>query len=124
MQNTRPDVDRISRAGWRWFGYAGHFVGGKRCAFHLATLVAGDTILVSTLGHYLPRSGDGNTPEPLGSGSDTFETMVFRCNGIESTGDPNVVDFSAIDMVRYASSLEAERGHYAVCEKWADGAVS
>ena len=105
----------VSRAGWRWYGYGGHFVGNARCAYHLATLVG--EYFVSTVGDYRPR--DPHIREPIGSGADAlFETMVFRCRGFDAQGNPEN-DLAEIETVRYADSLAAERGHYAMCEKWA-----
>lgn len=111
-------MEMQSRAGWKWYGYAGHFVGGKSCAFHLCTRVGG--FLISTLGDYYPRSGNGKR-EPLGASGDSwFETFVFKCDGEEESGDPKMADgFTEIDSERYAKSIDAERGHYRFCEKYA-----
>lgn len=103
----------VSGAGWRWFGYAGHFCGGGKCRFHLSTLVG--TVLVSTVGDYTP---DGETPTPLGIDGRLFETHVFRCDGIDANGDPKVLDWTAIDGVGYRRSRLAEEGHYEVCRRW------
>lgn len=102
----------VSRAGWRWFGYGGHLCVGSRCAFHLATIVGG--VLVSTIGHYIPKHGDD--VEEIGSGR-TFETMVFRCGGVDADGNPET-NSSAIEATSYNDSRQAERGHYAICERW------
>jgi hypothetical protein len=116
-----PNMD-ASGAGWIWFGYAGHFVGGKRCVFHLSTWLPNGW-LVSTVGHYLPRSGDGETPEEIGIGR-TFETMVFKCRGTAEPGvDAPIDDWSAVETKGYNDSSDAERGHYAVCAEWADKPV-
>lgn len=105
-------VPLVSRAGWRWFGYGGHLVVSSRCAFHLATLVGG--VLVSTIGHWLPKHGDA--VEEIGSGR-TFETMVFRCSGVDAHGNPEH-ELEAIEATSYNDSVQAERGHYAICERW------
>ena len=103
--------------GWYWGGYAGHLCVGKNCAFHLSTYLP-EGYLVSTVGHYLPQ---GKEPmDTVGSGKDDFfETMVFRCDGINADLDAIIPDLSEIYRERYADSRDAERGHYAMCEKWA-----
>lgn len=100
---------------WVWYGYAGHLVVSRRCAYHLSTRVGG--FLVSTVGHYLPR---GDKMETIGAGADAFfETMVFPCDGETPEGDPNVLSFSELECERYAKSIDAERGHRVMCEKYA-----
>jgi hypothetical protein len=116
-EERKPMPEIKSREGWIWFGYAGHLAVGKHCAYHLSTLVAGGTYLVSTAGHYLPKGRD--TMDTIGSGpGDYFETMVFKADGIEPGGDARILDWSAVETVRYEKSLEAEHGHYAACERW------
>lgn len=106
-----------SRSGWKWYGYAGHLTVGKRCAYHLCTRVGG--FLISTVGHYLPRGSD--KMEPIGAGAEAlFETFVFRCEGEAEGGDPIIPSFEEIDGERYAQSIDAERGHYHFCEKYAE----
>lgn len=103
------DTDPMqSAAGWKWYGYGGHFCLNHRCAFHLATRVRG--YLVSTVGD-LDRNQGG--PKEIGIGR-TFETMVFPCNGEDENGNPNH-DGSEIDTQSYNDSREAELGHYLVC---------
>lgn len=102
---------------WKWYGYAGHFVGGSRCAFHLCTRIG--KVMISTIGHYIPKKKDD--PEPLGLGPDSlFETMVFRCDGEEPTGDAIIPSWDSIDGERYAESKPAEDGHHRYCKKWAE----
>lgn len=104
----------------KWYGYAGHLIVGKRCAYHLGTVVNG--YLISTVGHFLP---DGKTMETIGSGeNDFFETMVFHCNGEDKDGNPNVLNWSNIDGERYADSTSAEKGHYVYLEKYRNAKVS
>ena len=103
-----------SRAGWKWYGYAGHFIGGASCAFHMSTQVPG--YLISTLGDYRPNK----KRETLGADAESFfETFVFKCAGDDKYGNP-ILDYSEIDSRRYADSLAAERGHYEFCEKYAE----
>ena len=106
-----------SRDGWKWYGYPGHLIVGAKCAYHLATRV-GD-YFISTVGDY--RANGIDLPaETIGAGKDSFyETCVFRCDGDNENGDPNITDWGEIDGERYASSIEAERGHYSYCEKYA-----
>lgn len=110
------EVRRLeSDAGWKWYGYAGHFIASKKCAYHLSTLVG--SFLVSTVGDYRPNGRDRET---LGSSEDSFfETHVFECDGETPEGDPNVLSWSNIDGERYSQSIAAERGHYDYCRKYA-----
>ena len=103
------------KSDWKWYGYAGHFIGGKKCAYHLSTRVG--KFLISTLGDYYSAQGKRET---LGCGEDSwYETMVFACDGEAETGDPIVKSWTEIDGERYPTSLEAEHGHYRYCEKYA-----
>lgn len=113
-------VEMKSKDGWRWFGFAGHLIVGNRCAYHLATLVNDGRYLVSTVGHYLPPGRPtAEGPEPIGAGEDSlFETYVFESYGVDADGDPNILSLGEIDGQRYASSLDAEVGHYEYCHKW------
>jgi hypothetical protein len=105
-----------SGEGWRWFGYAGHLIVGKDCAYHLVTLLP-NGYLVSTVGHYLAPNGD-DEPTEIGAGR-TFETMVFTCDGVTPEGDPNITSWMELDMVPYTDSRAAEQGHYCLCHAWA-----
>jgi len=106
--------DLASEAGWKWYGYGGHFIGSKSCAFHLATRIG--NFLVSTVGDYRPRGGERET---LGASPDSFfETYVFECDGDTEDGDPNIQSWSEIDGERYSQSILAERGHYNFCWKY------
>lgn len=105
------------RSKWKWYGYAGHFIGGKSCAYHLSTRVG--HFLVSTVGDYYPRSKNGER-ETFGSSPDSwFETFVFKCLGEDKNGDPIIASLSEVDSERYVKSIDAERGHYAYCKKYA-----
>lgn len=102
---------------WKWYGYAGHFSGGSACAYHLCTRIGG--FLISTLGDYRPPSRGGKR-QLLGLANDSwFETFVFHCEGEDENGDPIVPSFNEIDSRRYGTSIEAERGHYEFCQKYA-----
>lgn len=104
-----------SATGWKWYGYSGHFIGGRSCAYHLCTRVGG--FLISTVGDYYSQKGKRET---LGADENSwFETFVFKCNGDDKNGDPNIIDWSEIDSEIYATSIEAERGHYRLCKKYA-----
>ncbi len=99
----------------KWYGYAGHFIGGKRCAYHLCTRIRG--YMISTIGHYMPKGID--EMETIGSGKDAlFETMVFKCSGEDMYGNPIIDDWGSIDGDRYADSLSAEKGHYEYLAKY------
>lgn len=106
-----------SDAGWKWYGYAGHFIAASDCRFHLATRVGG--YLISSVGDYRPR-GDREERQTIGAAKDSFfETYVFECLGEDKNGDPIVKNYSEIDGERYAESIDAERGHYRYCHKYA-----
>ena len=104
-----------SHESWKWYGYAGHLIVSRRCAYHLCTRVG--NYLVSTVGAYYQDPGDDKLT-PVGSGSDEFfETFVFVCSG-EHDGDPIVKEYVEIFGVRYNNSLDAELGHYETCWKY------
>jgi hypothetical protein len=108
------DMADVPREQWYWSGYAGHFCGSAKCAFHLCTRI-GDA-LISTVGDYRP-SGER---EEIGLGC-TFETFVFQVrDGEGPEGDH--VDYAELDTSAYNDSREAEAGHYAMCDKWAKAA--
>lgn len=98
----------------KWYGYAGHFIGGKNCAYHLATRING--YLISTVGDYYNSEGIRTT---IGAGEDAwFETYVFECSGEDKDGNPEWVNWSEIDGERYADSNAAEAGHYRYLAKY------
>jgi hypothetical protein len=70
------------------------------------------------VGHFLPNGPDGEL-DTVGMGR-LYETYVFEIDGEEEGGDPNVLDWCEIDSKGYNESIDAERGHYEMCEKWAD----
>ncbi|MBP8235143.1 MAG: hypothetical protein KAY22_22860 [Rhizorhabdus sp.] len=107
----------IPHSEWKWYGYAGHLCVGSRCAYHLSTRIG--KYLVSTVGHYLPNPKTG-VMETIGSGEAYFETQVFNCGGEEETGDPIILSYDTVDGKRYAKSIDAERGHYEFCQKYAE----
>jgi len=110
-------ANRIPESEWVWYGFAGHFIGGKDCAYHLCTRIGG--YLISTVGMYYPGLSRGASPTPIGAGKDAIlETYVFRCDGEDSDGNP-ITGLNEIDSERYADSMEAERGHCRYCEKYA-----
>jgi len=104
----------IQKSEWYWLGYAGHFIGASDCRFHLATIVG--KYLVSTVGDYHPLSLEER--QIIGVGR-YFETMVFKCEGLDDDLDPIMSSLQRLDSLGYNDSGDAERGHYAMCEKWA-----
>ncbi len=111
----------IPESEWEWFGSAAHLIVGNDCRFHLATVI-GDH-LVSTVGEYLPNSAAREFQE-IGFGR-KYETMVFRVTDDRCTADdcacglPVVADWSGLDMDGYNVRGDAQRGHYAMCRKYA-----
>lgn len=109
----------IPRNQWKWFGYAGHFIGGQDCRFHLCTQI-GD-VLISTVGAYFPPSQDTG-PVPIGADR-TYETFVFRAGAPCDTdgcgcGQPTI-DGREIDSEGYNDGAAATAGHLAMCDRWA-----
>ncbi len=139
------------REEWEWFGSAGHLIVASECRFHLCTLVG--PWLVSTVGEWLPDSGSwhiyaetrGVTIEGRGDARRSdflnkvgfieigcgrlYETMVFRTSGERCSlpecdcEQPVVSDWSELDSDGYNLRGDAQRGHYAMCEKVAALAV-
>jgi hypothetical protein len=137
-----------SEQGWEWFGNPGHFICARDCQFHLCTLVG--PWLVSTVGEYFPDEtsrqihadvrgiklegrGDERRADfmrkcgyvEIGFGR-TYETMVFRTDGTRCDSDdcrcgmPKVAEWSELDAQGYSDRGDAQRGHYAMCRKWAE----
>jgi len=56
---------------------------------------------------------------PIGSGKDDYyETYVFKCDGEDEYGNPNITDLTEVEGIRYADSRDAEKGHMVMCEKY------
>lgn len=110
--STDELVNLRGHSDWKWYGFPGHCIISSRCAYHLSTRVG--KYLISTIGAY-KRNPLQDKFDPIGSDpNELFETMVFSCDG-EINGDPNVADYSELAGVRYATSREAEVGHYRLC---------
>lgn len=137
----------VERSEWKWFGHAAHLIVGSDCRFHLATAINGE-YLVSTVGEYVPGSqvrevlaetrgiklegrGDAREAdymdkigfEDIGAGR-KYETLVFRfsrvCDELEcGCGAPLPDDWSELDANGYNDAGSATRGHYEMCERWA-----
>ena len=129
-------MGKMGRRGWVWYGNPGHFICAQWCRFHLCTKVG--PYLVSTVGEYVhPRHSAGseqseakwlkeNWPgEEIGLDR-KYETMVFRAGkpceaeecGPGGCGLPEI-DGSELDSQGYNLRADAQRGHLAMCEKWA-----
>jgi hypothetical protein len=137
------------REQWEWFGSAGHLIVASECRFHLCTKVG--PWLVSTVGEWLPDSsswsiytdsrgvtlegrGDARRADFLNKvgfieiGLGRYETMVFPLSDKRCTvedcdcGMPVVSEWSELDTDSYNLRGDAERGHYAMCERWAQQA--
>ena len=137
----------IPREQWEWFGSPAHLIVAQDCRFHLATLVG--PWVVSTVGEWLPDSsswhiyaetrgveiegrGDARRADflnkvgfiEIGSGR-KYETMVFRATGARCTADEcdcgmPFWEGGELDTDGYNERGDAQRGHYAMCEKWAE----
>lgn len=118
-QFEKGDYLMIPKSEWVWYGFPGHFIGGKNCAYHLCTRI-GDR-LVSTVGAYRPhRDEEGFVPLSITEDS-FYETMIFECDGETEHGDPNVTSWTALYTEHYSESIDAERGHRALCARVAKG---
>lgn len=108
----------IPESEWVWCGYAGHFIASRNCYMHLNTRV-GD-YRISTVGDYHPvRGGDHQeAAEEIGLRR-LYETFVFRVEGHGQHGEGEVPDFCEIDSEGYNDAEDAERGHFAMCRKYA-----
>jgi hypothetical protein len=104
--------------GWIWFGSPGHFIGGASCRFHMATQVG--RYLVSTVGDYYPPFPGTRTEVGY---KRFFETMVFKAGkacAVKSCGcGMPTIDGSELDFEGYNTAGAAQKGHLAMCEKWA-----
>ena len=147
MTAYQSERDAAPRETWEWFGNHGHFILGRDCRFHLATLVGpwwvstvgellsdltSREIIASSRGIELEGRGDERRAdymrkigwEEIGAGR-TYETMVFaageeRCAAEGcGCGMPIPADWSDLDSDGYNDAGSATRGHYAMCEKWA-----
>lgn len=100
----------IPESEWIWHGLAGHFIGAHDCCFRLNTEI-GD-YAVSTVGCWHSVLARGDEPQEIGSGR-TYETMVFRLE------DGQISDWTELDSDAYNDGASAERGHMAMCRKFA-----
>jgi len=135
-----------SVSDWKWFGHAGHFICSQWCRFHLCTQVG--KYLISTVGEYVPDSdvrgviaesrgikleGQGDARladymekvgfEEIGY-QRKYETMVFEAGKPCTIADCNCglpvpANYSDLDTAGYNDAGEATRGHYDLCNKWA-----
>jgi hypothetical protein len=104
---------------------AGHFILGPWCRFHLSTVVG--KYVISTVGelHSVPKiMALGERTEAELVGMRKYETMVFhagtKCQNKDCVcGFPVPHDFRELAQDSYDTRGEAQRGHYAMCLKWA-----
>lgn len=111
----------IPQSKWQRLGVASHFIRGNECRFHMATIIGGH--LVSTVGAYqapggYAREGDKDGNSEIGFGR-TFETMVFRTQGMQECGCHPAINPSELDFDGYKTAVDAQAGHMAMCRKWA-----
>lgn len=115
-------MSAIPESEWIWCGYAGHFICSEACHMHLHTRV-GD-YRISTVGDYHPpdfadpRCAPTKKMKDIGYGR-KFETFVFRVSGEGLHGEGKVSEWSEIDAEGYNEMVDAERGHMAMCRKYA-----
>lgn len=112
----------IEQSKWEWFGAPGHFICAYDCRFHLCTLVG--KYVVSTVGELwscLP--GEGGMLKEIGAGR-LYETMVFEFKGrcereYCNCSLPEIIP-KELDMDGYNRRGDAQRGHLAMCLKYAN----
>lgn len=132
-ESSGPAIE-IPESEWDWFGFAGHFICGSWCRFHLCTRVG--AVLISTVGAYVhPRHSAGserleakwleaNWPgEDIGYGR-KFETGAFLagepcdaegCN----CGQPGLADAAELEMLGANDPKMARTNHLRLCHKYA-----
>ncbi len=110
---------KLDKEKWVWMPHAGHCILGSRCRFHLSTYVGG--YIVSTVGECpKDRIMDNEKFEPVGSGSEVYETMVFKAVKRVDKCCPWKIDCcESTDCERYMTADEATVGHMRYCKKWA-----
>lgn len=100
-------------------GCAGHLIMSSRCRWRRHTQI-GDVYRVSTVGDYFPS----DTREPIGWGDQFFESMVFATAAAyepnnDGCGCRQVVDWTGLEIRRYATAGEAQAGHEDLVAKYA-----
>lgn len=104
---------------WKWFGYALHSPIGDRCAFHLGTVI-NDRIIISTIGHWIPKNSTDGKPENVGPAPEhMFETMVFELAGYDERGRPQQGE--ELHQRRYLTAEQAQTNHTQYCEIYSNG---
>jgi len=111
--------ETMNKSRWVWMPHAGHFILGHKCRFHLTTYVGG--YIVSTIGECPEVMGvDNDEFKELGSGPETYETMVFTAVKREDKCCPYKIDPSdSVACERYMTADEATEGHMKYCKNWA-----
>ncbi len=120
MTGGIPNGIGVPRAEWEFFGSPLHFSGGFNCHFHIGTLVG--PWVVSTVGEYVTCENRQEF-EQIGVGR-LYETFVFRATGERCSRPECMCDQpewtgGELDLEGYNLRGDAQRGHYAMCEKWA-----
>jgi hypothetical protein len=81
-----------------------------KCCFHMSTDIGEHRI--STIGCYHPQGSGEGQRATVGIGR-LYETMVFAVSDDEIVGEE-------LDSDAYNDEGDAERGHLAMCRKWAE----
>jgi hypothetical protein len=101
-----------------------HFIGSRDCRWSRATRVG--CWIVSSIGDYWPQHAGARLPperRPLGHLDDRpafYETMVFPADRVGdgcAVGGP--LGWGNVTDEHYATEVEAEAGHEAMCRRWA-----
>ena len=121
---------------WKWLGNPAHFICGRWCRFHLATLIG--PWLVSTVGAFVhPRNSGGsektedewlaaNAPGENIGYQRKFETMVFRAGkrceakgcdcGLPTLGGDGI----ELGCIGANTAGDATKAHMQLCLEWAN----
>lgn len=116
MDNIRVSEVTMKRDRWIWMGHAGHLCVADSCRFKLNTFVG--RYIVSTVGEYY--SANETKMQTLGAGDKTFyETMVFKARkSIQKCCPYQAVICGEVEVRRYETAEEAQKGHLKLCEIW------
>ena len=87
-------------------GYPGHLIVSRWCVYHRNTLVSDgwQRIVVSSIGHYIPRDSDGE-PETIGV-SQYYETMAFRVRDADPYVEADTSDQVSLECETYITDIE------------------
>lgn len=116
-------TEGIPEQAWEHCGFAGHFVGGADCRFHLNTRVG--SVRITTVGDYHPKGqARAKSLSPLVAGrGGLYETEAFELEGegdrAEHGVHGRVRTWEALTRRFAATPEEAEANHVELCRMYA-----